>query len=208
VREAEANVRLSQSHIGETGVRAPIAGTVYDLPARQGAYLNVGDPVASIGKLDPVRVKVYVDEPELGRVAVGEPVKITWDALPGREWTGVVERKPTEIVALGSRQVGEVLCTINNPNHDLTPGANVNAFIQAQVAQNALTIPKTAVRREQGAGVYLLQPDHTIKWQPVKTGIGDALRVEILSGLREGDAVAEPSDVVLKNGMDVNPVMQ
>lgn len=208
VREAEANVRLSQSHLGETGVHAPIAGIVYDLPARQGAYLNVGEAVASIGKLDPVRVRVYVDEPELGRVAVGEPVRITWDALPGKEWTGAVERKPTEIVALGSRQVGEVLCTISNPNHDLTPGANVNAFIQAQVAQNALTIPKTAVRREQGTGVYVLQPDHKIKWQTIKTGIGDALRVEVLSGLREGDAVAEPADIVLKDGMEVSPVVR
>ncbi|MDE3195723.1 MAG: efflux RND transporter periplasmic adaptor subunit [Acidobacteriota bacterium] len=208
LREAQANVRLSQSHIGDTGIRAPITGTIYDLPARQGAYLNIGDSVASVGKLDPVRVRVYVDEPELGRVAVGQPVRITWDALPGREWTGTVEKKPTEIVALGSRQVGEVLCTIGNPNHDLAPGANVNAFIQAQVAQNTLTIPKTAVRRDQGTGVYVLQPDRTIKWQAVKTGIGDALRVEILSGLHEGDAVAEPSDLVLKSGMEVKPVTQ
>ena len=208
LQEAEANTRLSQSHIRETAVHAPIAGTVYDLPARQGAYLNVGDAVASIGKLDPVRVRVYVDEPELGRVAVGQPVRITWDALPGKEWTGAVEKRPTEIVALGSRQVGEVLCTISNPNHDLTPGANVNAFIQAQVARNALTIPKTAVRREQGTGVYVLQPDHRIQWRPIKTGIGDALRVEILSGLHEGDAVAEPADIVLKDGMEVNPVVR
>ena len=207
LREAEANKRLSESHIRDTGIHAPIAGIVYDLPAREGAYLNVGEAVASIGKLDPVRVRVYVDEPELGRVAVGEPVRITWDALPGKEWTGAVERKPTEIVALGSRQVGEVLCTISNPNHDLSPGANVNAFIQAQVAQNALTIPKTAVRREQGTGVYILRPDHKIQWRTIKTGIGDALHVEVLSGLREGDAVAEPADIVWKEGMEVNPII-
>ena len=139
-----------------------------------------------------MRVRVYVDEPELGRVATGEPVRITWDALPGREWPGTVEKRPSEIVALGSRQVGEVLCTIANPNRELVPGKNVNAFILTQVVPNALTIPKTAVRRENGVGVFLLQ-DNTIRWRSVKTGASDALRVEVVDGLQDGDLVAQPS---------------
>lgn len=208
LREAEANVELSRTHMTQTQIRSPLTGIVYDLPAREGAYLRPGDAVASVGTMDPVRVRVYVDEPELGRVAVGQPVKITWDALPGHDWSGVVEKKPTEVVALGSRQVGEVLCTIGNPGRDLTPGTNVNAFILTQVAQSALAIPKTAVRRENGTGVYVLQSDSTIKWQPVQTGIGDALRVQALKGLKEGDAVAETADVTLKDGMTVNPTVR
>jgi HlyD family secretion protein len=208
LREAEANVELSRTHMAQTQIRSPLTGIVYDLPAREGAYLRPGDAVASVGTMDPVRVRVYVDEPELGRVSVGQPVKITWDALPGRDWTGVVEKKPTEIVALGARQVGEVLCTIGNPGRELTPGTNVNAFILTQVAENALAIPKTAVRRESGTGVLVLQKDNTIRWQPVQTGIGDALRVQVLKGLVEGDAVAEPSDVTLKDGMTVNATVR
>ena len=208
VREANANVELSRSRISQTQIRSPLAGIVYDLPAREGAYLRPGDAVASVGTMDPVRVRVYVDEPELGRIAVGQPVKITWDALPGRDWTGVVEKKPTEVVALGARQVGDVLCTIGNPERELTPGTNVNAFILTQVAERALAIPKTAVRRENGTGVFVLQSDQTIKWQPVQTGIGDALRVQVLKGLNEGDAVAEPSNVTLKDGMTVNPTVR
>ena len=208
LREADANVQLARSRIAATTIHAPMGGTIYDLPARQGAYLNVGDPVASIGKLNPVRVRVYVDEPELGRVAVRESVRITWDALPGRQWNGTVDKKPTEVVPLGSRQVGEVLCTIDNPNRDLVPGTNVNAFILTRVVQSALTIPKSAVRRDNGVGVFLLQKDNTLKWQSIQTGVGDALRVEVVSGLREGDAVAQPSDQVLKAGMTVNPVSQ
>jgi len=208
LREANANVELSRAHMAQTQIRSPLAGIVYDLPAREGAYLHPGDAVASVGTMDPVRVRVYVDEPELGRVVVDQPVKITWDALPGQAWTGVVEKKPTEVVALGPRQVGEVLCTIGNPGRELTPGTNVNAFILTQVAEHALAIPKTAVRRENGTGVFLLQKDNSIKWQPVQTGIGDALRVQVLKGLSEGDAVAEPSDVTLKDGMTVNPTVR
>jgi HlyD family secretion protein len=205
VEEAEANVRLSRDRIAHDTIRAPMAGTIYDLPARAGSFLNAGDPVASIGKLDPVRVRVYVDEPELGRVAAGQRVRITWDALPGKEWPGVVEKRPTEVIALGSRQVGEVLCTIGNPMRELVPGTNVNAFILTQVVDNVLTIPKAAVRRDGAIGVFLLQKDNTLKWQPIATGASDALRVEVVSGLADGDAVAEPTDQILKAGAKVTP---
>jgi HlyD family secretion protein len=205
VREAEANVQLARSHIEADVIRSPIAGTIYDLPARAGSFLNAGDPVASVGRLNPVRVRVYVDEPELGRVAAAEKVRITWDALPGKQWTGVVEKRPTEVVSLGSRQVGEVLCTVDNPMRELVPGTNVNAFILTQVLENVLTIPKAALRRDGGIGVFVLQKDNTVKWQIVTTGASDALRVEVLTGLRDGDAVSEVADQVLKNGQKVNP---
>ncbi len=208
VQEAEANVQLARDRIAKDVIRSPIAGTIYDLPARAGSFLHPGDPVASIGKLNPVRVRVYVDEPELGRVSPGETVRITWDALPGKEWKGVVEKRPTEVVALGTRQVGEVLCTVDNPMRELVPGTNVNAFILTQVVTNVLTIPKAAVRRDGGIGVYVLQPDNTVKWQAVATGASDALRVQVVNGLAYGDAVAAVTDQVLKPGQKINPNLQ
>jgi HlyD family secretion protein len=208
VKEAEANVRRAQESIARDTITAPMDGTIYDLPARAGSYLTAGAPVASIGTLNPVRVRVYVDEPELGRVAVGEHVRISWDAIPGKEWTGVVEKRPTEIIALGTRQVGEVLCTIDNPMHELLPGTNVNAFILTQVVGNALTVPKTTVRRDNGTGVYVLGQDNALRWQAVDLGASDALRVEVSKGLKDGDAVAESADQTLKNGEKVQPVLK
>lgn len=205
VREAAANVQSTKSRVIRSLIHAPMAGTIYDLPARTGSYLNVGDTVARIGKLDPVRVRVYVDEPELGRIAAGQKVRLTWDGLAGREWNGVVASRPSQVIALGSRQVGEVLCTIDNPGRELAPGTNVNAFILTQVVENALTIPKAAVRRGNGVGVFVLQGDSTVKWQPVTTGISDALRVEIRSGLQAGDAVSLAADVALNSGDSVTP---
>jgi hypothetical protein len=68
-----------------------------------------------------------------------------------------------------------------------------------------LTIPKPAVRRDTGVGVFLLQKDNRVRWQPVTTGSSDALRVQVLKGLQEGDAVALPSDQTLKDGAKVTP---
>ena len=81
----------------------------------------------------------------------------------------------------------------------------MNAFILTQVAENALTIPKAAVRRDGGIGVFVLQKDNTVKWQIIATGASDALHVEVLKGLRDGDAVSETADQNLKNGQKVNP---
>ena len=206
LHEAEADIRLAQRRIADAVVRAPIAGTVYNLPVRLGAYLNPGDLVAGVGVLDRLRVRVYVDEPELGRVSVGFPVNITWDALPGRGWPGVVEQLPTEIHPLGTRQVGEVLCTIANPQHVLVPGTNVNAEIRARVVENALTIPKEALRRDSaGAGVFVLTGD-MIRWRAIKTGTSSISRVQVADGLAEGDAVALPTDYSLRDGERVRAV--
>lgn len=206
LHEAEAAVAAARQKIAMTVVRAPVAGTVYQFDIRTGAYLNPGDLVASIGKLDTVRVIVYVDEPDLGRVEVSMPVTITWDAVPGRQWTGTVERKPTQVIALGTRQVGEVSCVIGNPDLDLLPGTNVNAEIRSKVVENALTVPNAALRREGAkTGVYVLV-DGKLKWHDVKLGVASVVRSQVLSGLEDGDSVALPTDRNLKNNMAVSPV--
>jgi len=206
LRDAEAAVELAKNHIAETVIRAPIAGMVYNLTARPGLYLNVGDLVANVGQTGRLRVRVYVDEPELGRVQPGQPVTITWDALPGRRWEGTVERKPANIVPLGSRQVGEVPCTIDNPGRELVPGTNVDAHIRTATVAHALTIAKECLRRDaNGVGVFVLHGDRIV-WQPVTTGVSSVTRVEIAGGLAEGDAVALPTELTLRNGEVVEAI--
>jgi HlyD family secretion protein len=205
--EAKTAAQLAEARIRMSVVQAPIAGIVYQFDLKPGAYLNAGDLVASIGRLDHVHVKVYVDEPDLGRVMKGMPVTITWDGLPGRQWKGSVDRTPTEIVAMGARQVGEVTCDIDNPAMDLLPGTNVNAVILSETVQNAITIPKEAVHREQGkTGVYVLEGDR-IRWRTVTQGVNNTTRTQV-NGLKDTDAVALPSEKPFKDGMLVEPVIQ
>jgi|HubBroStandDraft_1064217.scaffolds.fasta_scaffold04430_7 HlyD family secretion protein len=208
LRDAQAAVELAKNHIAQTVIHAPMAGVVYDLAARPGTYLNIGDLVANVGRMERLRVRVYVDEPELGRVEVGQPVTIDWDALPGRAWEGTVERKPANIVALGSREVGEVLCTIDNPGRALLPGTNVDAHIRTATVANALTIPKECLRRDaNGVGVFALRGGR-LAWQAVTIGVSSVTRVQILRGLAEGDLVALPTESTLHDGEMVTPSRQ
>lgn len=203
LQDAHVALKLAQQHAALSEVRAPIAGAIYGLAVRAGAYLNPGDVVTNIGMMDRLRVRVYIDEPELGRVALGQPVTITWQALADKQWAGTVEKKPTSIEALGSRQVGQVICVIENPGHLLIPGTNVDATIRTGVVDNALTIPKETIRHDaSGDYVFLLKGD-AIEERRVKTGNSSVTRIQVREGLSDGDAVAMPSDTPLKPGMKV-----
>ncbi len=208
LEEAQSAASVAQTNVDLSIIHAPMDGTVYDFDLKQGSYVNPGDAIAKVGKLDRVRVTVYVDEPDLGKVHQGEAVIITWDALPGHQWKGEVDKLPTQIVPLGTRQVGEVGCNIQNPDRDLLPNANINADIQATVVENALAIPKEAIRRQGSeTGVLLLQGDRVV-WRKVTLGISSYTKSQVLSGLSDGDAGALPSEKPIQNGSRVQPVFQ
>jgi HlyD family secretion protein len=206
LQEAQSGASAAMQRIAMAQVRSPMAGIVYHLEVRPGAYVNPGDLIAQVGRLNQLRVIVYVDEPELGRVQKGMPVTITWDALPGRQWKGTVEKAPLQVVALGTRQVGEVICTIENPDMSLIPGTNINAEIRSAVVENAITLPKEALRRQGNETGVLILEGKKVTWRKVRIGASSVTRVQILEGLAEGDAAALPVERQLKSGDEVTPV--
>jgi HlyD family secretion protein len=208
LKDAQTAVDQARRRMDLAVIRSPQAGVVYNLPVRAGAYVHAGDLVAEVGRLDRLRVSVYVDEPELGRVKNGLPVILSWDGRPGREWKAVIEQVPTQVTSLGTRQVGEVITVAENPDLDLPPGANVTAQIRAQVVDHALTIPRDCLRRQEtDFGVYLLAGSK-LEWRLVKVGASSETRAQAISGLAEGDAVALPTERILRSGMDVSPVFR
>ena len=206
VKNAASALALVKSQIEQATILSPREGIIYDLPVHTGAWLSAGDAVGRVGRVDRLKVQLYVDEPDLGKVRLGLPVTVTWDALPGHEWTGIISQLPSQIIALGTRQVGEVTVIVDAPQHDLPPGANIDAKLKAQVVENALTVSKGSLRREDGAvGAFVLEGNR-IAWRPVKIGITSETKAEILSGIKDGESLALPVDRPLKNGLEVTPV--
>ncbi len=153
-----------------------------------------------------MHVLVYVDEPDLGRVTKGMKVAISWEATGKREWTGTVDRLPTVVQPLNSRQVGEVLCVISNPDLDLLPGTNVSARILSEQVAEAVTVPKETIFVKDGkSGVYVLNGGR-VQWRPVTQGVANVTRIQVQE-LKEGDAIALPSDHTLDDGMPVIAVL-
>ena len=203
VQAARAALNLAESRSRATTVFAPIEGVIYSLAVRMGDHVNRGDLLVRIGEVDRIRVRVFVDEPDLGRVTAGQPVLITWDGLPGRQWQGEVERLPAEVTELGSRTVGEVDCTVENPAGELLPNMNLNVEIVTRSKNAVLVLPREAVVGEDSARAIYRVREGVLVRQPVQTGILSPTRAEILDGLQEGEEVALTGDVVLQDGMRV-----
>lgn len=208
--EARAAYAAAAELVAQSNVRSPRAGLVYSLPLREGAYVHPGDLLLEVGELSAVQVRAFVDEPEIGRLATGQPVTVTWDALPGRTWTGTVTRAPTTVVQHGTRSVGEVICRIENPDLKLLPNTNVNVLITTAHHENALTVPREAIHEENGKRYVFEIVGGELQRREVETSVSDLTRIEVTRGLGENAVVVlgALSGRPLQNGMDVRVVEQ
>jgi HlyD family secretion protein len=203
IDEATNAIRSLDEKLNGARILAPAAGTIYSLAARVGAYVHTGDVLAEMADLRRVQVRVFVDEPELGSLNEGAPVEITWDALPGRTWAGQVEQLPRTVVARGSRNVGEVLCSVGNGESELLPNTNVNVRVRTGLRGNVLALSRAAVRTEGGMHYVFVVDRGRLHKQEVQLGISNATDYEVLSGITENDVIALPGASELQEGMAV-----
>ena len=188
--EAETSYRAAQDALLRSNVRAPRNGIVYSLPVRVGAYVNAGDLLVQVADLHTVQVVGYVDEPEIGRLAPGLKVTVTWDALPGRTWQGTVTRLPTTVSQLGTRSVGEITCTVDNGDLKLLPNVNVNVTFTTAQDNGVLTVAREAVRQDNGKQYVYEIINGELKRRNVTTSVSNPTRIEITSGLLDNTVVA------------------
>jgi HlyD family secretion protein len=193
-----------QEKMNSARLTAPVSGTVYSLPARQGTFVHIGDAVAEIADLTRVRVRAFVDEPELGSLKTQQAVEVTWDALPNRMWSGEVVQLPKAIVARGSRNVGEVLCSVQNEKTELLPDTNVNVRIRTAEHGNSLTIPRSVVLTEGSKRFVWLVDSGRLRKQPVTVGISNVTDYEVVDGVTERDVIALPGNAELHEGRVVS----
>lgn len=213
VQQAQNEVAALSEKVRDGKITAPADGILYSLPVRQGDFVKVGDLLAEMADLHKVRVRAFVDEPELGGLEPNEPVHITWDALPNRSWEGKTEIIPKQVVPRGSRSVGELLCSVNNEKLELLPNINVDVRISARERINVLTVPRSAVESDGGKRFVFVVKDggisvgkNSLERRPIAVGIADASNYEVLAGLSEGEMVALPGDFDLRDGMLVKVI--
>ena len=210
VQQAQNEVAALQDKTRNGRIAAPVDGTLYSLPVKAGDYVKLGDLLAEMADLHKVRVRAFIDEPELGALEPNEPVKITWDALPSRSWAGKTEIIPKQVVPRGARSVGELLCAVNNDKLELLPNTNVNVRINSRERLGVLAVPRGAVAAQGGRRyVFVVKANQlgvgksTLEKREIHVGIADATSYEVVSGLQEGEMVALPGDVDLRDGMTV-----
>jgi HlyD family secretion protein len=205
VSHAKEQVQSLEEKLRSATVIAPTDGTLYSLPVNRGDYVKVGDTLAEMADLRHVRVRAFVDEPDLGLLEPSQNVEVTWDAKPGRTWKGRTEQVPKQVVARGMRSVGEVLCSVDNERLELLPNINVQVRIMVRERHDALVVPRAAVRDDNGQHYVFLFQGNTVRRRDISVGVASASNYEVLSGLTTDDRIAEPEDLELRDGMEIRP---
>jgi HlyD family secretion protein len=192
--DAQAGLAEARQVVAHTVVRAPAAGTVYHVEAGRTEFAEEGKLLLQLADLHHERVRAYFDEPEIGRLAVGQKIQIKWDAKQGHIWNGHIERTPITVMNLGTRSVGEVLVQIDDSDNGLLPDTNVTVTATISSEPNTLSVPREALHSENGKTYVYRVVKNALQRTYVTTGTINLTQVAILSGLEEGDLVATGSE--------------
>src|SRR6202521_4968556 len=213
VQQIENEVAALDEKVRQGRITAPADGTLYSLPVKSGDYVKLGDLLAEMADVHKVRVRAFIDEPELGALEANEPVKITWDALPSKTWVGKTENIPKQVVPHGTRSVGELLCAVSNDKLELLPNINVSVRINSRERIGVLSVPRGAVAAEGGRRyVFVVRRNQlgvgksTLEKREIHVGIADATNYEVFSAPQDRDLVALQGDMDLRDGMTVTVI--
>jgi HlyD family secretion protein len=190
LEQAQAAYSAASTVVADSNVRAPFAGTVYSLPVSVSEYVHPGDLLLQMADLTKLQVRAYFDEPELGALHAGQPATIVWDALPNHAWHGRILSMPSTIITYTTRNVGEVLLSVDDADDKLLPSTNVKVTVTEQKLDNVLTIPREALHSENGKDYVYLLHGKTLRRQQVTKGALNLTQVQIVKGLAENATVA------------------
>lgn len=208
--QAKAGIARTEAIISQKLVRAPFDG---DLGVRQvevGQYLTAGTQIVSLTDLSVLYANLTVTEKQSSQIKVGQTVRVSVDAYPGRTFDGKITTIEPQI-ATDTRNI-RVQATIQNPDRILKPGMFATTTIVLPEKPAVVTVPETAVdytlygdsvflinEKKGDDGKTTLTADRTF----VKTGNRVEGRVEILKGLKPRDRVVAVGQIKLQSGMPV-----
>jgi HlyD family secretion protein len=189
--QAQAAYAAASAIVAHSNVRAPFPGTVYSLPVSVSEYVSPGALLLQVADLSKLQVRAYFDEPELGALHAGQPATIVWDALPNRIWHGRILSMPSTIINYqNTRNVGEVLLSVDDADGKLLPNTNVKVTVTEQNLEQVLTIPREALHSENGKDYVYLLHGKVLRRQQVKVGARNLTQVQVVSGLVSNATVA------------------
>ncbi len=203
VAQAQAAAERAVEELANSTIKAPIRGTVLTRDVEIGSpvssILNLGASatlVMTLGDIGQVFVRGKVDEADIGFVKLGMTARITTESFREQTFSG----KVTQISPIGVEKDNvttfEVEVSIDNPGQQLKANMTANAEVILEEKPDALVVPEAAISYDEkkAASVEVADPaaDTGRRKVPVKVGIGNGTRTEVLEGLKAGDKVVLP----------------
>jgi membrane fusion protein (multidrug efflux system) len=211
LKSLRAQVAQQAATVIKLTIKAPFKGRLGISNVNPGQYLNPGDQVVTLQKLDSIYADFYLPQQLLAQLRLGEPVTMTTDTFPGQTFTGKITTI-NPLVETSSRNV-KVEATIANPHNKLVPGMFTSVTINTGSTHRYLTLPITAISfNPYGEIAYLIKETSQDKQnQPilianqvfVTTGETRGDQIAILKGIKEGDWIVTSGQLKLKNGSHI-----
>ncbi|MCK4352192.1 efflux RND transporter periplasmic adaptor subunit [candidate division WOR-3 bacterium] len=182
-------------------ITSPISGTVGMLFLDKGAMVSPQIPVATIAKLNKVKVKIQIPEKDLPKVHKGQSAVITVDIFPDKKFLGKLEGLSPFVNPMTKTSPGEII--VPNPGHLLKPGmfARVELIIEKHI--NTIVVPEKTVIQKNGKRVLFVVKEDCAEMREVETGIENEGSIEILKGLKIGEKVITLGNYGLRDGAKV-----
>jgi HlyD family secretion protein len=181
----------AQHQLDQTNLVAPYAGIISTINVKPGmASSGVALVISDISTL---YIDTTVDETDIGKIQVGQPVQITLNALPNVSLTGKVARVTQTADTTASVITYAVRIALDKTDAPIKVGMSANAIFIVGQAQNVLRVPNNYLRVNNTTGqttVFLVNPNGTLMQVPVTTGLQGSDYTEIVNGLYEGETIA------------------
>ena len=202
VDKAQANLNEEEIQLSYATITVPIDGIVAFVSTQEGetvvASLNAPTFVTLID-LRKLEVTVFVDETDIGRIEVGQRAKFTVDTYANQFFNGKVREIHPKAVIKDNVVNYEVILDIEKKKAaKLRPEMTANVVVTTGTRKNILTLPKEAVKREGKKTFVVMQVNGELEDKPVELGWRDSGRIEVVSGLKEGDLIGIPNKPLKK----------
>lgn len=199
---ARARIDLARKAQADTTIRAPFSGVVAERLVSVGDYVTRGARVATVVRIDPMRVELTVPEQAVSLVKIGQPVTIAVDAYPGEAFPATIRYVSPSLRADQRALTVEAVAA----NHDgrLKPGLFATASIQQPGSAPALLVPTAAIETVAGTARVYVVKDGRVDERIVTVGETVGRQVEITSGLAQGEKVAAAPKGHLVDGAAVH----
>jgi len=202
VDQQKAALALAKKALTDTVVRSPISGAVKEKHASRGSYMAVNGRIVTLVKINPLRLRADIPESSAAAVRTGLAVNVTVDAFPHRTFTGRVVRIGPSLDE--KTRALTVEAEVANSGNLLRPGMFAKSRLITSAGAPAVMVPQRAVVTAAGLSkIFVIENGKAVE-RIVKTGATDGDLIEIVEGVKDGEAVATSNLDKLLTGAAVN----
>ena len=202
VEQQKAALALAKKALADTVVRSPISGAVKEKHSSRGSYLMVNGKIVTLVKINPLRLRADIPESSVAAVRTGQTINVTVDAFPNRTFTGRVVRIGPSLDE--KTRALTVEAEVANSGNLLRPGMFAKSRLITSANAPAVMVPQRAVVTVAGLSkVFVIESGKAVE-RVVKTGAADGDLIEIVEGVKDGEAVATSNLDKLQTGTAVH----